>query len=37
MNKNKLIKFSQPLIKKDETQEVLKTLKSGWLTKGKKN
>ncbi len=33
---NKYIKFSEPLIKSQEINSVVKTLKSGWLTTGKK-
>ncbi|MCD6476847.1 MAG: UDP-4-amino-4,6-dideoxy-N-acetyl-beta-L-altrosamine transaminase [Candidatus Aenigmarchaeota archaeon] len=33
---NKFLPFSQPLIEKDEIDEVIDTLKSGWLTMGKK-
>ena len=36
MKKLKYIKFSQPLIEQKEISEVIKTLKSGWLTTGNK-
>ena len=33
---NKYIKFSKPLIKSQEINSVVETLKSGWLTTGVK-
>ena len=36
MKNLKYIKFSQPLIEQKEISEVIKTLKSGWLTTGNK-
>jgi len=35
-NYNKLMSFSPPLIEKEEINEVVKTLKSGWITTGPK-